>query len=65
MFTKYYSKMMKPVNGYPIEKTAELHSVTGKIKKDTIVYIVHCPDFEGFVDCFKTLKEAQECARKN
>lgn len=65
MITKYYSKMMKPINGYPIEKSAELHSVTGKIKSDTIIYTVYTPDMEGFLDCFKTLKEAQECARAN
>lgn len=62
-FTEYYTKLMKPVNGFVIEKSAELHSVTGKIKKDTIVYTVYDGD-DGLVDCFKTLKEAQECARR-
>lgn len=61
---KYYSKMMKPVNGHPIEKSAELHTITGKIKPGTTVYTVYsdADDFAGF-ECFKTLKEAQECAR--
>mgnify|MGYP003300858855 CR=1 FL=1 len=59
-----HSKMMKPVNGHPIEKSAELHTITGKIKHDTIVYTVYsdADTFAGF-ECFKTLKEAQEYAR--
>lgn len=62
--TEYYSKVLKPVNGFSIEKSAELNSRTGKIKPDTIVYSVYTLDGDdGLVDCFKTLKEAQKCAK--
>lgn len=59
-----YCKVLNVVNGCSIVKTAERHSVTGKIKKETIVYSVYDANEEdGFLDAFKTLKEAQECAR--
>lgn len=59
-----YIKNLKPVNGHPIQKSAELHSRTGKIKPETVVYTVYEDNSgdAGF-DCFKTLKEAQDCAR--
>lgn len=63
--TEYWAKELKPVNGCPIEKTAEVDSRTGKIKRSTIVYTVYPNDgSDGFVDCFRTLKEAQERARE-
>lgn len=58
-----YAKTLKPVNGHPIDKSAEINTVTGKIKNDTWVYTVYSADYSGF-ECFKTLKEAQKCARE-
>lgn len=63
MIPDYWTKWMTPVNGYRIEKSAELNSLTGKIKKDTIIYTVYDPVEDGFYNCFKTLKEAQALAR--
>lgn len=62
---EYYCKVLKPVNGCSIEKSAELNSRTGKIKPGTVVYSVFTDDSidAGLVDCFKTLKEARECAK--
>lgn len=63
MNTKMYSKVLKPVNGCLIEKSAELDSRTGKINTSTVCYVVFCDDSNmGLIDCFKTLKEAKKCA---
>lgn len=59
-----YCVTLKAENGCFILKTAERHRITGKIKKETIVYSVYdSREEDGFLDAFKTLKEAQECAR--
>lgn len=60
---EFYTRMMKPINGHCIDKSAEINSRTGKIKKETIIYTVYDADEDGFYNCFKTLKEAQEFAR--
>lgn len=52
------------MNGCFIVKIEVRHSLTGKIKKEAAVYAVYDASKEdGFLDVFKTLKEAQECAR--
>lgn len=64
MLPELFSKELTPVNGCPIVKVWEVNSLTGKIKKDSIGYIVYARDDEdAFYDCVKTLKEAQALAR--
>lgn len=63
--SEFKGKMLKSVNGHPIEKSWEINTVTGKIKKDSVVYTVFDDEnFGAFYDCFKTLKEAQKCAKE-
>ena len=64
MSKDYGSKLLKAPKGFMIEKSWELHSVTGKVKPDTIVYTVYTGDGEGLIDSFATLKEAQECCKR-
>lgn len=58
------SRLLKASKGFMIEKSYELHSVTGRIKPDTIVYTVYTEDGEGLIDAFGILKEAQECCKR-
>ena len=59
-----FVKMLNPIHGYEIEKSADLDS-NGKIKKETTVYSVYSPNDHDFpVDCFQSLKEAKECVMK-
>ena len=62
--TNYDCKILKAPKGFMIEKSYELHSVTGKIKPDTVVYTVYTEDGEGLIDAFETLKEAQDCCKR-
>lgn len=48
------------VNGLIISKTWEVSEATGK--KYDCIYMVDEPDGDN-IDCFKTLKEAKECAK--
>ena len=59
-------KTLKSVNGWEINKTYEIHTVTGKIKPDTIVYVATKMEADGSerVECYKTLKEAQQDLKK-
>lgn len=57
------SKLLKAPAGYMIEKSWERHSLTGKIKPDSVVYTVYTEDGEGLIDSFKTLKEAQTACK--
>ena len=50
------SKVLKPYKGFTIEKSYKLHAVTGKIKKDTIIYTAYTED-GGVFDGSRTLKE--------
>ena len=54
-------KTLKSVNGWTINKTYEINTVTGKIKSDTIIYVATKMEADGSekVECYKTLKEAQ------
>ena len=55
-------KTLKSVNGWEINKTYEIHTVTGKIKPDTIIYVATKIEADGSekVECYKTLKEAHQ-----
>ena len=59
------AEWLKPCNGYHIDKSWEVDENTGKIKKDSIVYTVYDDPEGGFIDCFKTLKAAQEFCKSN
>jgi hypothetical protein len=63
MNTEYY-KELKPINGCYIDKCADINNRTGKIKLETVVYVVTHENDDGsfWCDCFKTLKEAKKCA---
>ena len=50
------SKALQPYKGYTIEKSYELHAITGKIKKDTIIYTAYTED-GGIFDGSRTLIE--------
>ena len=60
-------KTLRSVNGWTINKTYEVHTVTGKIKPDTIIYVATKMEADGSekVECYKTLKEAQRDLRKS
>lgn len=53
------SKTLKPYNGFTIEKSYELHAITGKIKKETIIYNAYTKD-GGFFDGAETLTELKK-----
>ena len=57
---------LKSINGWQIVKTWECHSITGKIKPDTIIYVATKEENGGEkVECYKTLKEAQQDLRND
>lgn len=57
-------KPLKSINGWELNKTYEVHTVTGRIKKDTIIYVATKEENGGeMVECYKTLKEAQNDLR--
>ena len=58
-------RKLKEVNGWTIDKTYEIHTVTGKIKPNTTVYVATKmeADYSESFECFATLKEAQEYCR--
>lgn len=59
----YYRKL-SPVNGHPIDVTAEI-AINGKIVWDTAIYTVYTDDSDGAgFDCFPDHESAKKAARK-
>ena len=53
------SKTLKPYKGYIIEKSYELHAVTKRIKKDSVIYTAYSKD-GGIFDGAETLAELKK-----
>lgn len=60
---EYRETELTPVNGHPITRSVEIHTVTGKVKPGTTCYFVWSANYDGFQD-YKTLKDAQRAARE-
>lgn len=64
MYAIIESTLLKAPDGFMIEKSWERHSVTNRIKPDSIVYTVCTEDGEGLVGAYKTLKEAWDACKE-
>lgn len=64
-YNRFESEIVFEKSGFIVEKSAEYNQMTGNRILGSVVFTVYDdPESSGFIDCFKTLKDAKNCIER-